>query len=326
MNYLLKHGADFTGTSYYRTDATFHTHHAFLDFNFLPVTDFYKPQNSSDPRTDPTSKRQAALFDCWERIFDYCQLRHVVKDYPGVRHHLWELFREVTVQQPTQQNHLLRYLHIDISLAKLVLNFGFESLNYVVKTADLADERWATRLWHAGIWARNLKRFSTIKLEDAQPSLWASDPGNESLIHFFHHNFMVQPPNKEVRRINDGLRERSRTALFNYLCGKNWVSTPSGYAQSPRDLTDLLLQDVEVGVNETSTRIRDAVVAAQTFIQRARLGLEGEFPPENLLRNGMKSTSSSKFGKHENVVNYIERIGFSGTICTNRGSLKLFGF
>ena len=283
LNYLLNHGADFTGTSYYRTHTTFHTHHAFLDFNFLPVTDFYNLQHSSDSRTHPTSKRQAALFDCWERIFDYCQLRHVVKDDHEAKNNLWELFREATVQQPTQPNHLLRYLGIDISLAKLVLNFGFESLNYIVKTADFADERWATRVWHAGIWIRNLKRFSTIKLEDAQPSLWASDPGSENLIHFFHHNFMVQPPNKEVRRINDGLRERSRTALFNYLCGKNRVSTPFGYAQSPRDLTDLLLQDVEAGLNETSTRLRDAVVATQTLIQRARLGLEAVVPTRGFI-------------------------------------------
>jgi hypothetical protein len=50
------------------------------------------------------------------------------------------------------------------------------------------------------------------------------------------------------------------------------------YATTPRDLSDLLLQDVEAGITERTTRLDDAIHAMQTFVQRARVGVETSFP------------------------------------------------
>ena len=46
------------------------------------------------------------------------------------------------------------------------------------------------------------------------------------------------------------------------------------YATTPGDLSDLLLLDVEAGVCEKASRIDEAITAAQSFIRRARIGLE----------------------------------------------------
>ena len=49
---------------------------------------------------------------------------------------------------------------------------------------------------------------------------------------------------------------------------------PGTFATEPRDLSDLLLQDVETGPCEHASRIEDAISSVQAFVQRARLGLE----------------------------------------------------
>jgi hypothetical protein len=64
------------------------------------------------------------------------------------------------------------------------------------------------------------------------------------------------------------LRERGREALICYLCG------PGGIAISPEELSGLLLLDVRAGIRETASRIEEAISAVQTFIRRARMGLE----------------------------------------------------
>ena len=81
----------------------------------------------------------------------------------------------------------------------------------------------------------------------------------------------------DVQRLDDGLRERARAGLFAYLCGMDRVALPYGpgtLARTPRDLGDLLLQDVEAGICQGASRIEEAVSAVQAFVQRARLGLE----------------------------------------------------
>ena len=62
-----------------------------------------------------------------------------------------------------------------------------------------------------------------------------------------------------------------------YLCHGNRVALPwlaGTFATVPRDLSDLLLIDVEAGIRERASRIDEAVSAVQTFIRRARLRLE----------------------------------------------------
>ncbi len=55
---------------------------------------------------------------------------------------------------------------------------------------------------------------------------------------------------EDIRRLNDGLRRRGRDALLAYLCHDNRVALPwqAGlYATVPRELSDLLLLDVQAG-------------------------------------------------------------------------------
>ena len=81
----------------------------------------------------------------------------------------------------------------------------------------------------------------------------------------------------ELARLNDGLRERGRQALLAYLCSGQRVPlpwAPGTFAQTPADLSDLLLLDVEAGPHERASRIEEAITAVQSFVRRARLGLE----------------------------------------------------
>lgn len=103
--------------------------------------DNYEPPNASvDLRVQPTSKRQTALFDWWERNFDYCRLRRWIRDVRN--RNGWMLFYEATEQSP-QPDQLLRYLGVIISLAPLVLNcFESPGKDFGLSTSDFGDERW----------------------------------------------------------------------------------------------------------------------------------------------------------------------------------------
>lgn len=49
---------------------------------------------------------------------------------------------------------------------------------------------------------------------------------------------------------------------------------PSGNStETPSDLSDLLLQDVEIGITETSNRIEDAIRSVQKLVQQGWIGL-----------------------------------------------------
>ncbi|TFG40447.1 MAG: hypothetical protein E4H44_00005 [Candidatus Aminicenantes bacterium] len=129
-------------------------------------------------------------------------------------------------------------------------------------------------------------------IRDVRPDLWVSeDPskflsgeiqsGNENLTKFFRDGCIENgEPRRyeEIKRINDSLRQRARAALLDYLCGMNRIPLLWGmYAKVESDITDLLLQNVEAGICEKASRIEDAISAVQTFVQRARLGLETGF-------------------------------------------------
>jgi len=116
-----------------------------------------------------------------------------------------------------------------------------------------------------------------------------SQSGNDNLTRFVRDGCIEQgAPRryKDVKRLNDELREHARRALLAYLCGMNRVALPwGGYAQEADDLSALLLLDVETGLCERTTRIEEAISAVQTYIQRVRLGLEmgGDVPSEFIL-------------------------------------------
>lgn len=296
LGYILHHESSFLGTSYYRLTVsgatTIHSHHAYFDFNFLPVSDPYHPPTPiEDSRVDPSMRRQAALFDWWERIFDYTYLRHWLEE--ASKGPVWKMFYDAALSQSPPPDQLVQHLLVDTRLASLILTYFNPTGNFQITSSDFTDERWAIRAWHASIWLRDLeKHFHTEALQSqAIPSLWASDyqnlvaAGNQNLTHFVQESYFGNRHSrsyKKIKQVNDGLREHARDALLTYLCQMNRVPLPfepNLYTQAPRELSDLLLQDVEVGLCEKSTRIEDAIGVVHRFVQRARLGLEPIFIP-----------------------------------------------
>ncbi|PMD58002.1 uncharacterized protein K444DRAFT_664882 [Hyaloscypha bicolor E] len=293
LDYFLDHPQSFLGTSYYRGSASSSTimvNRAYFDFNLLPVMDNYDTaEKDPDQRAQPTPQRKAALFDWWERIFDYSKLRHWVQRQRSRQ--CWMLFNEATEQIP-QPGQLLRYLVTDVSLAPLIEKYFDGHGSYSIMTADLSNEQWAIRCWFAGLWVHRLKKRVFSKyLEKAEPWLWsAEDPnlaigaesGNQNLRSFFQETFSGLGNLDEIRSVYDSLRVRARAALLAYLCDKNRVPLPfnkGAFASSPLDLTDLLLLNVEAGVHERTTRVDDALDSIHRLVSRIRLGLEPEIQP-----------------------------------------------
>ncbi len=283
LGYMLARKERFAGSSCYRTGpATFSIHHADFDFNFLPVRDDYHSP-AGDSRTHPAPRRIQAMFDWWERIFDYDCVRRQVR--AGCERHLWLLFAEAFEKKPADPDSLLRHMCADERHWRLDLHY-FQDQNspiYAVTSSDLEDDRWMVRAWHADGWLRRLwSRFTVDDMTRARPDLWASnDPaalvfgqaetGNANLLKFVCDGcFENGAPRRyeDVERLDNGLRERGREALISYLCG------PNGIAHTSKELSALLLLDVRCGLCEKASRIEEAISAVQTFIQRARLGLE----------------------------------------------------
>ena len=282
LGYMLAQKDKFAGSSCYLNAGVFTIHRADFDFNFLPVRDDYHPP-VQDSRTNPAAKRIQAMFDWWERIFDYdCVRKEVHKD---CERHLWVLFAEAFEKQPADPGSLLRHMCADARHWPLDLHFfqdQFSSI-YAVTSIDLEDDRWMVRAWHADRWLRQLWRHCTVKdMTIARPDLWASnDPGelvfgqaetgNANLLQFLCDGcFENGAPRRydDVERLNDGLRERGREALISYLCG------PNGIVHTSKELSEILLLDVRAGRCEKASRIEEAIGAVQTFIRRSRLGLE----------------------------------------------------
>ena len=300
LGYLLSHADLFRGVSYYYRDdeSGFHAHRASLDFNLLPIGDAYAPPGEDvDQRVEPSWKRSAALFDWFERIFDYARLRRWVREVcePPV----WLLFHHAYGDAPQPVAQLVRFLDVDIALARLALEY-FEPPDRVWAISDdenvsaLADERWATRVWLAGRYLERLKVHfyaPVSELVHCRPALWAANPdgnaatdgstGNANLMRFVQRSALSQtdaPPRLPlVVALNNGLRLRARTALLAFLAAHN---------HSAADMADRLLLDVTAGIGETTTRIDDAIAAAQRFMQRVMLGLEGAaFRPDDAQRS-----------------------------------------
>ncbi|MFI0366539.1 neuraminidase-like domain-containing protein [Actinomadura sp. 1N219] len=293
LGYLLAHAETFAGTSHLRTGAaSFGTHRAWLSPDLLPVGDPYLTNVVDDQRSDPGRPRQAALFDVWERLYDYADLRHdtgAARERPA-----WLLFAEVSEQQPDDPVNLLRHLGVDARHAPLVsAYFDVPPDPYRLGPHDLEDERWAIRAW---LGSRLLHRITghlvPRDIGAAHPYLWAADEpgapvgtpplsGAADLIRFVEDAYIEngQPRRyTDLRKLNDGLRERARRALLAYLSG------PGRFAATPGDLSDLLLQDVQAGLVQRVTRIEDGVAAVQALMQRALLGAEPSLPIPYALR------------------------------------------
>jgi hypothetical protein len=295
---MLSHPHHFRGTSYSLPatgQAT--SSHVNFNFNFLPVLDHYGPPGNPDLRTKPSVARQAVLFDWWERLFDYNTLRGRVRE--RCCRQLWLLFEEAAQQvhlnQPSTLNQrteqLLRHFGVNLDVSSLLLDY-FATPMKKLTPKDLVDERWPIRVWYADQHIRSLQEaFFTKTISQAMPALWASDDpdtlingqsGKQNLVQFVQKSLLetddIPRDIKGIKNINNGLRCRARKAIFAYLCGMSRVSlSPLGLstsAMSPQDLSDLLLQDVEVGLEERASRIEATIHSVHTFVQRARIGLE----------------------------------------------------
>ncbi|OAR03095.1 hypothetical protein LLEC1_03148 [Akanthomyces lecanii] len=292
LGYLLSNQESFQGTSYYwdAETGTYKVHHATFNFNFLPVTDAYLPPSvDDDQRVQPSEKRQTALFDWFERIFDYTVLRSEVRSICEPA--LWIFFHHVTFDSPQRVDQLLRYLGVEIKLAPLVLEYFAPPPDGLFKISDsqnltvLGDERWATRAWKAKRWLDHVQRSfyaPIIELALCRPALWSASPdpnapvdglaGNINLTRFVQRSCLgktdAETRLREVVGLSNGLRHRARHALLQFLRFNG---------KSAEEISDYLLLDVFVDIGETTTRVNDLVDAAQRFVQRAILGLEAEF-------------------------------------------------
>lgn len=289
FGYILSRPSNFVGQAYYRSGGGFATHKADFDLNFLPVLDNYDPPPAArDQRVAPSPQRQQAMFDWWERLFDYTVLRGESGCSP--ERPAWLLFHEAAETHVDNPAHLLRHLGVDIRHDSLVLEY-FDvtqaDLSYDVTSDNLEDDRWSVRVWQAERWVRLLlQRFYPKDITAAKVFLWVSDgppllEGNANLTQFYREGCIEngEPRRyKEIKLLNDGLRERGRRALIAYLIHMNRVALPrGGFAGKAKDLSDLLLVDVEAGLCQKASRIEEAITAVGSFIQRARLGLEPDF-------------------------------------------------
>lgn len=223
LGYMLANPINFAGYAAYRTSSTtFAPHLANLDFNFLPIDDnYHPPQASADDRTQPSLQRTQAMFDWWERLFDYDRARKDV--YRRCEHHLWLLFDAACDEQPADPAPLLRLMGADPRHWNLDLSYYQDqnSAIYSVTSADLADDRWVLRVWHADRWLGTVSnRFHPKDIKKASPALWASaDPsalvsgqsvtGNANLSVFLCDGCLENgAPRRyaDLKRQSDGLR------------------------------------------------------------------------------------------------------------------------
>ncbi len=282
LGYMLAHKEKFAGASYYTPGGPYKKRNADFDFNLLPLEDNYYPP-AGDARINPSLQRTQALFDWWERIFDYDRVRHEVQEHSD--RHLWLLFEEAADKKPAHPAYLLRHMGVDSRHWHIDTEYFQRQASpvYQLTSDDLEDDRWVVRVWHADQWIRALVRSFTAKdITKARPDLWVSDDpsavlpgetvtGNGNLSQFVSDGCLengLPLRYKDIEQLNNDLRERGRCALLAYLCG------PAGIAKRPKELTELLLLDVEAGLHETTSRIDEAISAVQMFIQRSRLNLE----------------------------------------------------
>ncbi len=275
IEYMLSAPDLFAGVTYV-PGTPFTSHRAYLDFNFLPLGDAFngdperKPPAALDQRATPSVERRQALFDWFERLYDYTVMRMAVQK--RTERLVWLCFVEASNQQPADPAPLLMDLGVDIDHAPLILDFH----GGVVDWKKLSDDRWAIRVWHAASWVRRLlKAFVPLDLAQAA--------SNSNLTKFYRDG-MIERGNPlryaDIERLNNLLRERARTALLAYLTGMNRVPLPFSpglFATSAKDLSALLLIDVEADICQKTSRIEEAVTAVQAFVERARLSQEPSF-------------------------------------------------
>ena len=233
LGFMLAHPDRFAGTNFYRSGGGFAEHQAQFDFNFLPVLDSY-PAVAGDDRAAPSRPRQAAMFDWWERLFDYTELRgqNAAARRGERRPRLWRLFAAAEAANLADVLQLMPHLEIPLDHNDLVQRyFGLSALlgEAELTAQNLVDERWPIRAWKAERFLSDvLAGAYTTGIANARPDLWvADDPsagapsGNDNLTQYVGDALLeMGDPRRyrDLRQIDDGLRERARRALLAYLC------------------------------------------------------------------------------------------------------------
>ena len=290
LGFMLSQPAAFSGQSYFESGGGYIPHRADFNFNLLPVLDnYYPPTPGDDIRAEPSAQRMSALFDWWERLFDYTVMRAETAHSPETP--AWLMFHEAAETHVDPPAQLLRHIGVNLRHVPLVLHYFDPSqpaAPFNVTSEELIDDRWGIRVWRADLWLQGLREaFLEADIGAAEPHLWASEgpemSGLENLTSFYRNGTIENgEPRRyiEIKTLNDGLRLRGRDALVAYLTVMDRVLLPwGGFARRARDLSDLLLQDVEAGLCQKATRVEEAISAIQIFVDRVRLGLEDTFIP-----------------------------------------------
>ena len=207
LGYLLEHPEAFAGRTHPRTGAAaFGTHLAWFAPDLLPVADPYRPPPPpADQRADPSPKRQAALFDSWERVYDYVQLRRETRR--ARERPVWRLFYEASERRPDEPVELVRHVGVDVRHAPLVLRYFDGPVPYDIVVPDLESEGWAIRAWRGEVWLDQLERcFLPASIGAATPHRWAADDpnetpdaGNENLTRFVRFGSFENGPRAATR-------------------------------------------------------------------------------------------------------------------------------
>ncbi len=302
LDVFLNHPAAFEAESHFRDGATFGTYHVDCDFNALPVFDNHHNNLpdlllphilDDDERANPSLRHRQAIFRLFfEDFFDYTVVRE--ETMSALKTPFVRFLHEVNEEHQDVPLHALVHAGFHEDHVPKVLRY-FQGVE--LTRDELFGFSWLTRLWQAEKWLRSLKAHFLVKdIRELRPDLIAStepavvdgvesESGNANLTAFYRNGSIENgEPRRylEIKRLNDGLRERGRRALLAYLTGMNRVALPwGGFAERAVDLSELLLMDVEAGVCQKASRIEEAISSVQLFVQRARLGLEPNFEISN---------------------------------------------
>ena len=204
-------------------------------------------------------------------------------------------------KQPADPGSLLRHMGADLRhcAARCCATSRRQRRRSTRSTsADLEDDRWAVRAWHADRWLRRARSATSLPRTSPRPGPTcgpADDPGAACAgrdrdrqrqpvrVRAATAASRTAQPRRyeELRRLNDGLRERGRDALVAYLCALDRVALPGGRRSTPdgpATSATCCCSTSRPGCCERASRIEEAISAVQAFIRRARLGLEPAGP------------------------------------------------
>lgn len=269
FDFMLNNPTSFEGFSHYKNGGVWNPHLVGFNLNFLPVLDNYCPPDASvDKRVDPSVQRIQALFEWFEQLWEINELKKEASA-KGLNS-VWHLWHECAENHPDLDGHLQKYLGVGFDKTHLVTQFH-AGIN--LTCPDLQNEEWTIRGWEILKCIEHWEcKLGLGSYEEVKPSIWVdidfASKGNENLVSFITKGYLDSaiPRVKELRSINDRIREESRSVL---LCYFDSLSNNPLFT-----LDDILLMDSSVGVCETTSRLDIAISIVQTFLHRISLDIE----------------------------------------------------